>query len=69
VPTAVDAGGSAPTGHLTSSPATIRTHRAGIFCAPPYPPRLIDLASRLRFVLVLIITMGRAVIATSRRAE
>jgi low temperature requirement protein LtrA len=71
VPIAVDAKGSAATGYLISPPVTAGAHPSGIFGAPPYRarPHLTHLASRLRFALVLIIATGRAVVATSRRAE
>ena len=69
VPIAVDAGGSAPAGHLISSRVAFRTRPTRIFPASPYRarPHLIHLAARLLFVLVLIITVGRVVVATSRR--
>ena len=59
-----DAAGSAPTGHVI----TFGTPPAGIFCASRYRarPHLTYLATR-RFVQVLIVTMGRGVVATSRR--
>lgn len=64
-----DAGGSAPTGHLIRSPVTVITRPDGIFRASPRRarPRLTYLAARLLSVLALIITMGRVVVATSRR--
>jgi hypothetical protein len=69
VPIAVDAGGSAQTGHLISSPVAFLTRPAWILRPPPHRarPHLTYLAARLRFVLAAIITMGRVVVATSRR--
>lgn len=71
VPIAVDAKGSAATGYLISPPVTAGAHPAGNSGVPPCRarPPLTCLAPRPRFALVLIIAAGRAVIATSRRAE